>query len=189
MISQLVSRASDQTKKSDEHRVSGSSDFFFCHPKSPFDTTFDTNIICSGTTLDIILFLAVDYAERTIPFFLRTARAIALTSSTIGIMENASAMAMAYSVPSSFARSKASASGLTSTTRVVSSNESMPAPQSHQLRFLILKIEPCKERILNAWKISAIESVRNAVDARFYVPTNFVDVFKIVFHKNSCIYR
>lgn len=140
-------------------------------------------------TLDIILFLAVDYAARTIPFFLRTARAIALTSSTIGIMEKASAMAMAYSVPSSFARSKASASGLTSTTRVVSSNESMPAPQSHQLRFLILKTEPCKERILNAWKISAIESVRNAVNARFYVPTNFVDVFKIVFHKNSCIYR
>lgn len=126
MIIQLVSRASDQTKKSDEHRVTGSSDFFFCHPKSPFDT----NIICSGTTLDIILFLAVDYAERTIPFFLRTARAIALTNSTIGIMENASAMAMAYSVPSSF-----------------------------------------------------------AVDARFHVPTNFVDVFKIVFHKNSCIYR
>lgn len=152
------------TWKSDEHWVTGSSDFFFCHPKSPFDTTFDTNIICSGTTLDIILFLAVDYAERTIPFFLRTARAIALTNSTIGIMENASAMAMAYSVPSSFARSKASASGLTSTTRVVSSNESMPAPQSHQLRFLILKTEPCKERILNAWKISAIESVRNAID-------------------------
>lgn len=23
----------------------------------------------------------------------------------------------------------------------------------------------------------------------FHVPTNFVDVFKIVFHKNSCIYR
>ena len=45
-----------QTKKSDEHWVTGSSDFFFCHPKSPFDTTFDTNIICSGTTLDIILF-------------------------------------------------------------------------------------------------------------------------------------
>lgn len=119
-----------QTKKSDEHRVTGSSDFFFCHPKSPFDTNFDTNIICSGTTLDIILFLAVDYAERTIPFFLLTARAIALISSTIGIMENASAIAMAYSVPSSF-----------------------------------------------------------AVDARFNVPTNFVDVFKIVFHKNSCIYR
>ena len=39
--------------------------------------------------MDIILFLAVDYAERTIPFFLRTARAIALTNSTIGIMENA----------------------------------------------------------------------------------------------------
>lgn len=30
--------------------------------------------------------------------------------------------------------------------------------------FLILKTEPCKERILNAWKISAIESVRNAID-------------------------
>lgn len=34
-IIHLVSRASDQTKKSDEHRVTGSSDFFFCHPKSP----------------------------------------------------------------------------------------------------------------------------------------------------------
>ena len=89
-----------QTKKSDEHRVTGSSDFFFCHPKSPFDTNFDTNIICSGTTLDIILFLAVDYAERTIPFFLRTARAIALTNSTIGIMEKAVAiLPISVSIP------------------------------------------------------------------------------------------
>ena len=33
------------------------------------------------------------------------------------------------------------------------------------------------------------DELRNAVDARFHVPTNFIDVFKIVFHKNSCIYR
>lgn len=71
------------------------------------------------------------------PFFLRIARAIALTISTIGIMDIASAIAMPYSAPSSFASSNAFARKGTSTTRVVNSSDNTPAPHNHRFCFLI----------------------------------------------------
>ena len=41
----LTNLLTQTTSKSDEHWVSGSTDFYFYHPKSPFDTSSDTNII------------------------------------------------------------------------------------------------------------------------------------------------
>ena len=98
-----------------------------------------------------------------------------LTISTIGIIDIDSRSATPYSLKLRLAREKAFARKSISITAVVKTKDNIPAPISHKFRVFILNIEPLSERILNAWNISDIESVKNAIDVPIvsgeYLPT------------------
>ena len=74
---------------------------------------------------------------------------IALTNSTIGIIEMERRIAIRYSYKLRLTNEKAFDKKLISITATVRMKESAPAPNNHRLGFLILNMEFERDRILN----------------------------------------
>ena len=82
---------------------------------------------------------------------------------------------MPYSLKLRFASENAFAKKFISITAVVRINDSNPAPINQKFCVLRLNIDSFRERILNAWNISAMERVKNAIEVPIvsgkYMPT------------------
>ena len=91
---------------------------------------------------------------------------MALTVSTIGMMRKARRREMRYALMSMWAKPKRFERKSTSTTAVVKSSDAAIARYSALLWLperSILTDEPRCERILNEWKISHMDIVKNAI--------------------------
>ena len=86
-----------------------------------------------------------------------------LTISTVGIIRNARAIATAYSFMLIVENSKSFERNGTSITTDVSIRAAIADPQSHMFCFVKAKIDWRLDLMLNEWKISHIDIVRNAI--------------------------
>ena len=101
--------------------------------------------------------------------------------STIGMIRNASPSPIPYSFQVSVENSKILASAGISITAVVSARATIADPHSHLLAFDIAKIDPLLDLILNEWKISHIDIVRNAI----VIPSLLATICHCPVSKNS----